>query len=390
MTSRLSLTVSLLSLLGAPLGAGCNSRSASLLCTACADDSQCGGNPCFEDTSGNRFCGAPCSQCPDGTSCQSVTGTNGKSVNSCYPDSESCAQVVPPGGGDGGALPDGAAVVPDAGSIIGGPIGPTGGTVDHLLFGFTGDTRPEFCGMAYPQMIIDNIFAGMKQKGVQFAVDQGDHMFNCGFSNAAYAGAKTQMAYYASAASSLGKTVFMTMGNHECSGSTLCSLASYGGNPNYTAFMDVLAPISKKPYYRFDVTTKTGLAVFIVIADNAWDTVQKDWLTEQLTDSDQKAKYTFVSKHHPDGNSDNAAFPEIYSLVKQHKYTLFLTGHSHLYKRQPSDPRAVVVGCGGAPLAGSSFWGYGTAEQRADDRIYVNIYDQATGNMVDSFNVGPQ
>ena len=26
---------------------------------ACSDDSQCEGNPCFEDVSGQRFCGAP-------------------------------------------------------------------------------------------------------------------------------------------------------------------------------------------------------------------------------------------------------------------------------------------------------------------------------------------
>jgi hypothetical protein len=97
-----------------------------------------------------------------------------------------------------------------------------------------------------------------------------------------------------------------------------------------------------------------------------------------------------VSKHHPDGNTDDPAFPKIYALVKQHEYTLFLTGHSHLYKRQPDDPRAVMVGCGGAPLTGGTFWGYGVAEQKQDDRIYVSVYDQATGNVMDSFIVGPQ
>jgi hypothetical protein len=306
----------------------------------------------------------------------------------CFPNTESCLSANGDAGvaaGDGGAPPLGATIA------IGGPIGPTGGKVDRLFFGFTGDTRPADCGGAYPNAVIDNIFGQLKQKDVQFVVDQGDHMFNCGFSSTAYDGAKGQMAYYAAATNLFGRTVFMTMGNHECSGSNLCSVtASYGANPNYSAFMDVLAPISKSPYYRFDVATASGLAVFIVVADNAWDAAEQDWLTRQLLDADAHAKYTFVSKHHPDGNTDHPEFPAIYSLIQQHKYTLFLTGHSHLYRHQFSDKRALVVGCGGAPLTGGTFWGFGTAEQQADDRIAVSVYDQATGNTVDSFLLDPQ
>jgi len=281
----------------------------------------------------------------------------------------------------------------DMGGIpVGGPVGPTGGTVDRLYFGFTGDTRPAQCGGTYPKTIIDNIFTLMKGNGVQFALDQGDHMFNCGSGASATAAAKTQMGYYTSAAALLGKTVFMTMGNHECTGesSSLCTLSSYGGNANYTAFMDALAPVAAKPYYRFDVMTKTGLAVFLVVADDVWDSAEQSWLTTQLTDADAHAKYTFVTKHHPDGNTDHPEFQAIYDLVRQHKYTLFLTGHSHLFKRQSNDPRAMVIGCGGAPLAGGTFWGYGTALQGTDDRIYVTIHDQSTGNIVQSFDVAPQ
>ena len=97
-----------------------------------------------------------------------------------------------------------------------------------------------------------------------------------------------------------------------------------------------------------------------------------------------------MTKHHPDGNTDHPEFQQIYDLVRAHKYTLFLTGHSHLYKRQSNDPRAVVMGIGGAPLAGSSFNGYGTVVQGTDDRIYVTVYDQATGNVRDKFDVAPQ
>jgi hypothetical protein len=36
------------------------------------------------------------------------------------------------------------------------------------------------------------------------------------------------------------------------------------------------------------------------------------------------------------------------------------------------------------------YWGYGTVMQCPDDHFYVNVYDQATGAVVDSFNVPPQ
>jgi len=369
-----------------------------LLCTSCTVDTDCAGAPCFADVSGGRFCGIACDGgCPAGYSCQPVSGANGSVADTCFPDTEVCQNPHAPDLSasmdptpDGGAPPN----HDDLGTLpVGGTVGPKGGTVDRLFFGFSGDTRPAQCGGKYPTPIINNIFDGMKAQGAQFALDQGDHMFNCGSGASAFSGAKQQIGEYLTAANRFGKTVFMTMGNHECSGSSsaLCSTgSSYGSNPNYTAFLDALAPVSPTPYYRFDVQTKTGLAVFIVIADDAWDATQKAWLETQLTDADAHAKYTFVSKHHPDGNTDQPAFQGIYDQVRKHKYTLFLTGHSHLFKRQSSDPRAMVIGCGGAPLAGGTFWGYGTALQGSDDRIYVRIYDQSTGNTVDSFSVGPQ
>lgn len=376
--------------------AGCGPGGATnLICAYCNDDSQCGGNPCFQDVSGQRFCGAPCDHCPTGFSCQPLGGTNGVVVRTCFPDNESC--LATPGPNQSGAVDMGATASPDLAGVpnapggipVGGPVGAGGGTVDRLYFAFTGDTRPASCTAAYPTAIIGNIFSQMKALGVQFAVDQGDHMFNCGSSTAA---AAMQMSQYAAAAQLFGKTVFMTLGNHECTGesTTLCTLGSYGTNPNYTAFMDALKPISSTPYYRVDVHTNAGLAVFLVVADDVWDMAEQSWLTQQLVDADAHAKYTFVTKHHPFGNTDHPEFPAIYSLVTAHKYTLFLTGHSHLYKRQYGDPRGLVMGLGGAPLAGSSFNGFGTALQGSDDRIYVTVYDQATGNVQDKFDVPPQ
>jgi calcineurin-like phosphoesterase family protein len=379
---------------------GCgNNAPGHLICAFCNDDSQCGGNPCFQDVSGQRFCGAPCDSCLPGFSCQPLAGTNGVVVKTCFPDNETCLGTPGPNqsGGDSadmavdpGPPPDFAGSANPVGGIpVGGPVGPTGGTVDRLFFGFTGDTRPDNCGTAYPTMVINDIFTKMKANDVQFAVDQGDHIFNCGSD---FSGARDQMNLYVNAAALLGKTVFMTMGNHECtySASQLCSANPYGTNPNYTAFMDALKTVSAKPYYRFDVKTNTGLAVFLVVADDAWSTEQQTWLTAQLTDADANAKYTFVSKHHPDRNTDHPEFQQIYDLVRAHKYTLFLTGHSHLYKRQSTDPRAIVMGIGGAPLAGTTYHGYGTALQGTDDRIYVNVYDSTTGNVRDKFDVAPQ
>jgi hypothetical protein len=395
---RISIVVAVL------VAAGCTTsshRAPNLLCAYCEDDSQCGGNPCFSDVSGGKFCGSPCDDCPAGYSCQPLAGTSGKVLYSCFPDSEACinSPVVNPGAPDMAVKQQPPPPPPPpppsktGGVPVGGPVGATGGKVDRVFFGFTGDTRPERCGDPYPQQVINSIYNGMKTQGVQFAVDQGDHMFNCGSSQSAFNGAQQQMGLYVSAAALLGKTVFMTMGNHECTGeySSLCTVNDYGSNANYTAFMDALKPVSSTPYYRVDVTTNTGLAVFIMVADDVWDSAEQSWLTTQLDDADAHAKYTFVSKHHPDGNTDHPEFQTIYDLVRQHKYTLFLTGHSHLYKRQYGDPRAVVMGIGGAPFAGSTnYWGYGTALQGTDDRIYVQVFDQATGNVMDRFDVGPQ
>jgi len=88
----------------------------------------------------------------------------------------------------------------------------------------------------------------------------------------------------------------------------------------------------------------------------------------------------------------DAVRADIETLVRQHKYTLFLTGHSHEYKREPGDPRAIVMGLGGAPFdnPNQQYWGYGTIMQCPDDHIYVTVYDQATGNIKDTFNVPPQ
>jgi hypothetical protein len=383
--------------------AGCGSTPAAtnLLCTACTSDSQCGGNPCYADVTGHRFCGRPCDGgCPNGYSCLPLEGTGGQVVKTCFPSGQSCATAPPPGNGGDMALPPtgpgngGDMAFSPCTPPTGGTVSINGGTVDRFYFGYTGDTRPSVTSSSYPQSVqdtINRIFMRMAANGVEFMMDGGDHM-EASSSN----DAQGNMASYAEAAKLLGKPVFMTMGNHECS-TSFSNDCGYAGaetqDYKMSAYMSALKQVSgaTSPYYRFDLMTQSGKAVFLVVADDAWNTTQEAWLTQQLTDADANARYTFVSKHHPDGNTDQMAFQQIYNLVTSHKYTLFLTGHSHEYKHTASRPRAVVMGLGGAPLApNASWWGYLTVMQCPDDRVNVTVYDQGTGNVQDQFSVPPQ
>jgi hypothetical protein len=415
-------------LLLVPAVVGCGSSPATnALCAACLSDADCGGNPCFADRSGRRYCGRPCdSGCPAGFFCAPVTGTSSGVVQTCFPTGELCspsigpgpypnpnpnldAGITPPWGLPDLSVPVGPNPTPDmAGQPprdlamvpctkpIGGSVTTSGGTVDRLFFGYTGDTRPMSSTSSYPsqlQSVINNIYMQMGQLGVEFALDGGDHMEASSPSEA-----QGNMDSYSSAAALLGKPLFMTMGNHECSTSFNSTDCTYSGaaSSDYkmSAFMSALQTVSGQtsPYYRVDVMTQSGKAVFLVVADDAWDSTQQSWLTTQLTDADANAKYTFVSKHHPDGNTDQPYFQQIYDLVTSHKYTLFLTGHSHEYKQQSGNPRSIVMGLGGAPWDNPNqmWWGYLTVTQCPNDYVEVDVYDQSTGNPRFSYRLPPQ
>jgi hypothetical protein len=210
--------------------------------------------------------------------------------------------------------------------------------------------------------------------------------------------AQGNMDSYARAAALLGKPVFMTMGNHECLTAYVsqdCGYSGAAGNDyKLSAYLTTLAQLSGQslPYYRFDVMTHSGKAVFLIVADDAWNAEQQAWLTAQLDDADATARYTFISKHHPDRNTTQPAFQNIYDLVVSHKHTLFLNGHTHAYKHIAARPRSVIMGLGGAPIDNNAdpWWGYLTVTQCPDDRIQVTAFDQATGNVRDQFSVLPQ
>jgi hypothetical protein len=269
-----------------------------------------------------------------------------------------------------------------------GGVGTTGGTVSLLHFGITGDTRPPSCEdtAGYPTAIIDSIGDAFKQRSAQFVLDLGDHMYVC---NNDLTVARAHMSLFMQGTAHFGGTWFMTMGNHECYGGP-CLPGST--NANYVAFMEQLAPVSAQvPYYSFDVHTSLGLVTFVVVADNAWSTSQASWLDATLAKADQDAKYTIVSRHHPEGDSSVTTNSASMQIIRNHKFALFLTGHSHLYKHETTDNgRDLVLGTGGAPLiAAGTFYGYGMIDQQPDGKLAVTIFDVSNGSQMDAWSVGP-
>jgi hypothetical protein len=270
-------------------------------------------------------------------------------------------------------------------------IGPTGGTVSLLHLGLTGDTRPASCtqiGQAtqdYPTVVINSIADAFQTHAVDAVLDLGDHMYVC---NNDIADAQTQMGLYMKAAARYKGTWFMTMGNHECSG-TPCLPGSTSAN--YKAYMAALAPLSSTPYYRVDIHTSKGLVALVVIADNAWDTTQANWLKSTLSSTDTQATYTLVARHHPVGDSSVSTNSDSEQIVLSHKFALFLTGHSHEYKHTTTNGgRDVVLGIGGAPLiAGGAFHGYALVDQQPSGQLTVTVYDVTSNAAVDSWTVGP-
>ena len=291
------------------LGAiGCgNGPATNLLCGHCVTDADCNGNPCFADVTGSRFCGAPCEAgCPSAFSCSPVGSTSMGVIKSCFPKSLSCAGLGPGtgnnggsggsgggstdmsvgtgggggsgGGNDGGTgVPPGDMALPPCLTPAGGTVTTTGGTVDRLYFGYTGDTRMMSSGSGYTaqlQMVINNIFSSMKTQGVEFALDRGDHMEASNYSDS-----QGNMADYLTATKMLGKPVFMTMGNHECGKSynpgPAAATSQRPGPATATTQLHGGGAVGvgkNLPYYRVDVMTQSGKAAFIVVADDAWNT----------------------------------------------------------------------------------------------------------------------
>ncbi len=282
-------------------------------------------------------------------------------------------------------------LAPDAGppSVVvpWGTVGREGGTVQRLFFGLTGDTRPGRCDETerYPAATIAQIARSMKALHVQFGLDLGDHMFVC---NGSAEEARVQMADYMAGLAQGPSTFWMTMGNHECGHLYRGGPCFPGdGDANFTAYMSALA--RPRAWYATDVHTSLGLARFVFVADDSWDTAQATWLERVLADADINARYTIVARHHP-VEGDKTGSPQIVSMILRHKYSLVLTAHLHTYEHDADshNGRTVVVGVGGGPSQVPP--GFATVLQNKDATLTFVMRDVDGNPVGEPWSVPPQ
>jgi hypothetical protein len=284
-------------------------------------------------------------------------------------------------GGSGGAGGSGGTGGSGGGGGTGGSGG--GGTGGLLKFAVFGDCRPPSPDdtTGYPSPIIGNIFSLAQSNGAQFVVGTGDYMFA---STASAVTAQVTLFKQAMGHYSAGP-VYLTMGNHECTGATASNCPNLNETPNVQAFMTLLPSGVTKPYYRIDMNTPMGTAKFVFIAANSWDSTQSSWLTTQLAES---TTYTFVMRHESIQSSGvPSGVTESESIVAAHPYTLELLGHTHEYNHV--DTRHVISGNAGAPLQSGGSYGLLVVEQQANGNITVNEVNESTGNVADTWSVTP-
>jgi hypothetical protein len=277
----------------------------------------------------------------------------------------------------------------DAGPPPTGTVGPSGGSMSSLYFAVVGDTRPptDDDTSGYPSAIIGQIYGNIAATSPLpgFVVSTGDYMF------AAASGSQSgpQLDLYLAARGKYSGVEFPAMGNHECTGSPTSNCGPSGTDGvtnNYSSFLSkMLAPIGQtKPYYsiRVDATDGSWTSKLVFIAANAWDSAQSSWLDSALA---VPTTYTFIVRHESSelastiggvGSSD--------SIIAKYPFTLKIVGHTHLYERHTSY-KEVVIGNGGAPLTGTSNYGYAIFQQRSDGTVRVDMHDYATKAIDSSF-----
>jgi predicted phosphodiesterase len=283
------------------------------------------------------------------------------------------ADMAVGGGGSGGAG--------SGGGGGGGGVG-TVGSGGLFKFAVFGDCRPpnpdDTAG--YPSAIVAGIFGLAQSHGAQFVVGTGDYMFASTQSavSAQVALFKQAMAHYSAG------PVFLTMGNHECTGATASNCPNLNETPNIKAFMQMVPSGVTKPYYRIDLDTPNGKAKLVFIAANAWDSAQQSWLQTQLADA---TTYTFVMRHESTTSSGvPSGVPASESVVTAHPYTVEMLGHTHEYRHE--DTQHVISGNAGAPLSSGNY-GLLIVEQLANGNVTVTELDESTGNAIDTWTVSP-
>ena len=347
---------------------------------------------------------------PDTDSCcQSCTPGGGKTcqTNHCYGgwfcNRDACKCQPAPAAGTCSADPiDASAGTPDieatpdavSGSDAGSTtqtnpaIGPAGGTLDSLVFGIVGDTRPPLPDdtAGYPTAIATKIWQRVGAANPPIVVTTGDYVFASTYGNEA----AKQLDLYLQASSPYKGLRLPTLGNHECTGATASNCGSgtqSGITNNFQAFIDkMLTPLGlAQPWYTVQIsaTDKSWTAKFVVIAANAWNSQQAAWLDQELA---KPTTYTFVVRHEPMETSNTPGVPPSNAIMAKHPMTILLCGHTHTYSYKPSS-HEVVVGHGGAPLSGSTNYGYVMAHRRADGAIVFENFDYATGQAVSTFAV---
>ena len=275
-----------------------------------------------------------------------------------------------------------------------------------------GDTRPptEDDVAGYPTAVITQIWKDVENASPRpaFAITTGDYMF-AGPTHTPGTQVQ-QLNLYLTARNQFTGTVYPAMGNHECDGATqdncydcTASACNYVGGtciggvcqtPNFTNFVSkMLTPIGETlPYYTVNMKSATGVspawtAKFVFVACNNWSATQATWLNNQLAAA---TTYTFVVRHEGtivtnapclSGTGNMNAD----TILAGHPYTLLIVGHTHTYAYYSSE-KQVVVGNGGAPLAGSVDYGYVIARQQGTSIVFTS-YDYASNAVVQTFTV---
>jgi hypothetical protein len=81
----------------------------------------------------------------------------------------------------------------------------------------------------------------------------------------------------------------------------------------------------------------------------------------------------------------------VMTLIRQHKFALFASGHTHSYKHMTTDSgRDLVIGLGGAPLiaSGATYNGYVMVDQQPSGELLLTVHD-LTGAVKDTWSVQP-
>jgi hypothetical protein len=364
-------------------------------CVPCVMDQECGGTMCVQ-YSGDSYCAPLCAMgsCAPGLSCKSLQTAAGQSVMACVPDMCSATpdSGTPPvtTGADAGTPPQNNDAGPNGRD--GGPTtpppdaGPIHATVTDLRFAIVGDTPPAIPDdtPGYPKDIINRIWQDIQAENPkpEFAITTGDYMFAI---NLFGDQANPQIDLYLTARAAFTAPVYYALGNHECN-STTGSNCGPGASmsTNYKAFMQkMMTPLGEpNPYYsvRYDAVDGSWSAKFVIIAGNAWNMDQQNWLTAALQ---EQTTYTFIVRHEPPGASAPGVGPSE-MLIAQQPYTIGIFGHTHTYRHDTKD---VVVGIGGAPLSGAMNYGYVLANRRTDGAIEFTAKDYMTGMVFDHFAV---